>query len=75
MDAKRAFRKGYNMLQNKTIVVAGGDLRQAQLARLLREPGLAARLGQNARQQVQQYGLEQVFPQVWAQYEKLIEQI
>ncbi len=47
----------------------------AQLARLLREPGLAVRLGQNAHRQVQQYGLEQVFPQVWAQYERIIEQI
>lgn len=47
----------------------------ARLARLLREPGLAERLGQKARQQVQQYGLEQVFPQVWAQYERIIEQI
>ena len=45
------------------------------LARLWQEPGLAERLGQNARRQVQQYGLEQVFPQVWAQYEKLIERI
>lgn len=47
----------------------------AQLARLLREPGLAARLGQNACRQVQQYGLELVFPQVWTQYERIIEQI
>lgn len=54
-----------------------GDARACAvlLARLWQEPGLAERLGQNARQQVQQYGLEQVFPQVWAQYEKLIERI
>ena len=54
-----------------------GDARACAvlLARLWQEPGLAERLGQNARRQVQQYGLEQVFPQVWAQYEKLIERI
>ena len=61
MDAKRAFRKGYNMLQNKTIVVAGGDLRQAQLARLLREHNRVYTIGLEKAE-----GLEDTFAETAA---------
>ena len=43
-----------------------------QLKRLWQETDLAQNLAENARKSVQQYSLTEVFPQVWAQYEKLI---
>ncbi len=46
----------------------------AQLQRLWQEPDLARQLAAQARQSVEQYRLENVLPQVWAQYERLISQ-
>lgn len=46
----------------------------AQLKRLWQEPELAQKLAGQAKRSVEQYRLENVLPQVWEQYERLISQ-